>query len=72
MQALSSLVVRAGAGVLDPQLVPWDELAIDLASRSQELGASVGRNGARVPLNAEARIVRTLRDIDRIPRPTIR
>ena len=67
LRALSSLVVRAGAGVLDPQQVPWDELAIDLASHSVEFGARVGRNGARVPLNAEARIVRTLREIDRHP-----
>lgn len=67
LRALSPLVTRAWSGALDPQNVPWEEMAIALASRSLEFAARAGAGGARTPLNAEARIVRVLREIERHP-----
>jgi AraC family transcriptional regulator len=64
---LSPLVARAGVGVLDAVGVPWEELAVGLASRSIELATGVRSGRARTPLNAEARVARTVREIDRHP-----
>jgi AraC-like DNA-binding protein len=67
LRDLSPLVARAWSGALDTGTVAWDELAIGLASRSLELAARVGARHARPPLNAEARVVSTVREIDRRP-----
>ncbi len=67
LRSLSPLVTRAWAGSLDPQNVPWEELAIALASRSLELGGSVGSMRARGPLNSEALVARAVREIDHHP-----
>jgi AraC family transcriptional regulator len=65
LRVLSPLVARAGVGVLDAVGVPWEELAVGLASRSIELATGVRSGRARTPLNAEARVARTVREIDR-------
>jgi AraC family transcriptional regulator len=67
LRMLSPLVARAGVGVLDAVGVPWEELAVRLASRSIELATGVRSRRARTPLNAEARVARTVREIDRHP-----
>jgi AraC family transcriptional regulator len=67
LRALSPLVARVGAGTLDAVGVPWDELALGLAARSIELATGVPSERARTPLNAEARIARTVREVDRHP-----
>jgi AraC-like DNA-binding protein len=67
LRELSPLVMQACSGVLHAQHVAWDELAITLAARTIELAA--GRHGADAPapLNAEARVVRAVREIARHP-----
>jgi AraC-like DNA-binding protein len=69
LRELSPLVTRACSGALHAQHVAWDELAIMLAARSIELAAGVhsAGAGAPAPLNAEARVVRAVREIDRYP-----
>ena len=67
VRSLSPLVTRAWAGTLGTRTVPWEELAIVLASRSLELAANVGFMSARRPLNAEALITRAVREIDHHP-----
>ena len=64
---LSPLVARAGAAVLGATGVPWDEIAMSLAGHTVRLAAGVPPNESRLPLNAEARVTRVLRAIDRHP-----
>jgi AraC family transcriptional regulator len=67
LRPLASLVARAGAGVLDPHHVPWDELAVSVAARAVSLAAGASPDQGRVVRNAEARVTRTVRMIDRHP-----
>jgi AraC family transcriptional regulator len=64
---LSPLIARAGAGALGAAGVPWDELALRLAVGTVRLAADVSSGGSRLPLNAEARVTRAVRAIDRHP-----
>ena len=64
LRALSSLVARMGAGADGVADVPWEELVVRLAVESLRLTSGVsGRD--RLPLNAEARVTRAVRVIDR-------
>jgi AraC family transcriptional regulator len=67
LRQLSFLVARAGLGVRQVSAVPWEELAVTLAVRTLRLasGAPTRRNGT--PLNAEGRMARAVRLIDRHP-----
>jgi AraC-like DNA-binding protein len=58
---------RRGGPSGPPEHVPWSELAIGLASRSLELAAAVRPEHTRAPVNAEASVVRAVREIDRHP-----
>src|SRR5207249_2052148 len=67
LRPLSSLVARASAGVRNSTDVAWAELGIRLAVRAFELAAGTSPDSTRLPLNAEARVTRTVRRIDRQP-----
>jgi AraC family transcriptional regulator len=65
VRALSPLIARASAGALGADDVAWDELAADLAARTVRLAAGLSSDQRPLPLNAEARVSRTVRAIDR-------
>jgi AraC family transcriptional regulator len=66
-RSLSPLIARAALGVSGSNPVSWEELAMRLGARTIQLvaGASSDPNG--LPPNAEARVSRTVRTIDRHP-----
>jgi AraC family transcriptional regulator len=67
LRVVSPLVAHAALGVTGSRDVSWEELGIRLAARAVRLvaGASPDSNG--LPPNAEARVSRTVRTIDRHP-----
>jgi AraC family transcriptional regulator len=67
IRALSPVISRAAAGLLRGE-APWEELSVELAGRTSALlaGADGGR-GDRAPAQAEARVTRVLRSIERSP-----
>ena len=67
LRSLSPLVTRAWSGALEMQNVPWEELAIALASNSLRLASSVPSTGLRPARNAEAPVMRVVREIDDDP-----
>ena len=64
---LAPLVARAGAGLTDPGGAPWEELAVGVAALAMNLAAGVSPARGSAPPNAEARVARTVRMIDRHP-----
>jgi AraC family transcriptional regulator len=64
-RALSPLVARVSAGAIGVPEVAWEELAITLAVRTVTLAAGVSSDQSGVAVNAEARVTRTVRMIDR-------
>lgn len=67
LQPLSPLIARAAAGVLGAPDLPWEELAVRLAVRTMRLVAGLASERLAFPLNAEARVSRTVRTIDHHP-----
>jgi AraC family transcriptional regulator len=67
LRPLASLVARAGAGVLDPHDVPWEELAVRVAGGAVSLAAGASSDRGRAVRNAEARVTRIVRTIDGHP-----
>jgi AraC family transcriptional regulator len=67
LRPFASLVARVGASVVDPVDVSWDELVVTLAARAVRISAAVSSDGRRPVPNAEARVTRTIRRIDRHP-----
>jgi AraC-like DNA-binding protein len=67
LRPLSPLVARAGAAVAGGAGSPWEELAVSVAAGAVTLAAGrpVSRN--ELPLNAESRVTRVVRAIDRHP-----
>jgi len=66
LRALSSLVTAAGAGATASVDVPWEEFAVRLATRAVTL--AIGTSAATAsPPNAEARVTRIVRAIERQP-----
>jgi AraC family transcriptional regulator len=63
---LSPLVARAGAGAIGAR-VPWEELAVTLAVTTVTAAAGIAWNHDSLPPNAEARVTRAIRAIDRYP-----
>jgi AraC family transcriptional regulator len=63
--SLSPLIARASAGALGVPDLPWEELAVSLAVRTIRLAAGLSPDQRPLPLNAEARVSRTVREIDR-------
>jgi AraC-like DNA-binding protein len=64
VRQLSSLVMRVGLGVRHPVPMPWEELVVTLAVRTVRAATGVSAASGGLPLNAEARIARTVRMID--------
>jgi AraC family transcriptional regulator len=67
LRPLSPLAARAGAAALGVARVSWEELAVSLAVRTVGLAAGLPSNHCVLPLNAEARVTRAVRTIDRHP-----
>lgn len=67
LRALSPLVARAAASVRRSAGAPWEELAVTLAVQALRLASGVSQSAHRLPLNAEARLARAMRTIDRRP-----
>jgi AraC family transcriptional regulator len=67
VRPLAALVARLGAGITDPHDVSWEELGIRLAVRALSVSAGTSFDSNRVMPNAEARVTRTVRTIDRHP-----
>ena len=71
LRPLSPLVAVAGAGAVGVAMA-WEELAVTLAVRAVKLAAGVPPTGQALPLNAEARVTRAVRTIDRDPGASLR
>lgn len=67
LRPLSPLIARAGAGTMGAGGVAWEELAVGLAVGAAKASAGAPHGDSGVPLNAEARVSRTVRTIDRFP-----
>jgi AraC-like DNA-binding protein len=67
VRPLTWLVARVGAGVVDPVDAPWEELALTVAADAVRVSADVSFDKGRVVPNAEARVTRAVRTIDRHP-----
>jgi AraC family transcriptional regulator len=64
---LSPLIARASAGALGADDVLWDALAVGLAIRTIRLASGLPPDRRALPVNAEARVSRTVRTIVRRP-----
>ena len=67
LRALASVTARAAAGVIDPDGVAWEELAVILAARAATLAADASSDQYRAAPHAEARVTRAVRMVDRSP-----
>jgi AraC-like DNA-binding protein len=67
LRPLSPLVAYAGLGIRRAAGMPWEELAVTLAARTVRLASGVSIRNVAPPLNAEARVARAVRMIDRHP-----
>jgi AraC-like DNA-binding protein len=66
LRPVTPLAVLAAAGLTDPGAVSWEEAGVRLAARAMTL-ARGAPPAYRAPLNAEARVTRVVRLIDRHP-----
>jgi AraC-like DNA-binding protein len=67
LRPLSRLVTHAGLGIYRAATIPWEEFAVTLAARTVRLASGVSIREDAPPLNAEARVARAVRMIDRHP-----
>jgi AraC family transcriptional regulator len=63
----SSLVARAGVGATGSSEVAWEEIGVRLAVDAIRTAAGMSSAFATLPLNAEDRVTKTIRTIDRYP-----
>lgn len=66
LRVLAPVVARAAASVNDPHASAWEEIGVELAARAVS-GAADASTDHLVPSDAEARVARTVRMIDRHP-----
>jgi AraC family transcriptional regulator len=66
LRALAPVVAASAANVTTTGFVPWNELGIELATRAVTMANGVTAP-CRVPINAEARVTRVVRSLDRSP-----
>jgi len=64
-------VAEAGLGVTTARDLAWDELGMKLAATAVGLAADASPVPNRWPRNAEARVTRALRTIDRYPQASL-
>jgi len=67
LRLLSPVVARATAGVANSGDMPWEEIGMSLAARALSLTAGMSLEPTSSTPNAEARVTRTIRQIDRHP-----
>ena len=67
LRPLAAVVARAAAGVIDPRDVAWEELSVELAAQAMSLAGGASSDEGRVLPNAEARVTRAIRMIERQP-----
>jgi AraC family transcriptional regulator len=67
VRSLSPLVASAGLGVMGSCSLQWDELGVRLAATAIRLATGAPSAPGRSPLNAESRVTRAVRTIDRYP-----
>jgi AraC family transcriptional regulator len=67
LRALAPMVARAAAGVIGPHVVAWEELGVRLAAAAVRLAAGASMDRCRTIPNAEARVTRIVRTINRHP-----
>jgi len=65
--AMTPLVTSAAAGALGVAGISWEELGVNLAVRTAALAADHGSEQSSLPLNAEARVTRAVRAVERRP-----
>jgi AraC family transcriptional regulator len=71
LRLLSPLVARATSGITSSVDTPWEEIGISLAARALSLAAGISYDSTSPLPNAEARVTRTVRMIDRHPDATL-
>jgi AraC family transcriptional regulator len=64
LRPLSLLIAHAAAGAVGAPDVPWEEIAVRLAVGTLRLATGTTSRHGSLPLNAEARVSRTVRAID--------
>lgn len=67
VRPLAPLVALAGAGIIDPGDAPWEEIGLRLAARAARVASGASPDRQPSPRNADARVTRTVRRIDRDP-----
>jgi AraC-like DNA-binding protein len=65
LRQLSPVVTRAGLGMRRATKMRWEELAVALAAGAVRLASGLSAHRKGLPLNAEARVSRAVRLIDR-------
>jgi AraC family transcriptional regulator len=64
---LAPVVARAAAGVINENGVAWEELGVRLAAVAVRLASGASMERRRTTANAEARVTKSVRTIDRHP-----
>lgn len=67
LRSLAPTVARAGAGVVQPAGVPWEEIGVRLAAHASRAAAGLPPGDGPAARQAEARVTRIVRAIDRYP-----
>ena len=67
LRSLSPLIARAALGVANADRVPWEEFGVRLAARTIRLVSGASSDPDGLPPNAESRVSRAVRKIDRHP-----
>jgi AraC-like DNA-binding protein len=67
LRSLASLAAHAGASVIHPNRVSWEELGVRVAAEAIGLAAGTSAHDIRLVRNGEARVTRAVRMIDRHP-----
>src|SRR5262249_45048782 len=65
LRLLSPLIAQATAGAIHSRDVPWAEIGLALGAGSIQLASNRSFDSGALPLNAEARVTRTIRTITR-------
>jgi AraC-like DNA-binding protein len=66
LRALAPIVARTAANVMTDTHAPWNEIGVELAGSVAGFARGISVR-PRAPLNAEARVTRVVRALDRVP-----
>jgi AraC family transcriptional regulator len=67
LRILAPLVARAAAGLVDPRDVAWEEIVVELAGHAASVASGHVPDQSAARSDAEARVTRVVRMIDRHP-----